>query len=1013
MGFSFNIFMLKVSSVKSNFMKRLFMLVLFCMPVIAGYAQFPITMTGEPISTTGWTYGGSGTGVAPSTTDSVFHITSAVEGEANYVYYNTPAQMDSFCQVQIDFDFQVIVSTGTPVADGFAFWCLSTPPSSTVTGSAIGLPNYANGLILLFDTYDNNSTPDNPIETLLGYNGTIYQYVEDAPAGQLCSNLNNQNYVTNGLWHHVKITYASGSIAVYYNYSATATQTGTYTLTGNRYFGFSGSTGLYYSQQNIKNVHIVANGTSSVPAVTSPVTYCQGATSDTLTATSTGFPLHWYTTDTATVTSLPSSPTPATTTAGSTYYFVRQGSGLCISQPDSILVNVSALPPAPSISGDTFYCAGSTAVPFTVTGSGIEWYTTDTGTIGSTTAPTASTGTAGYYTYYAASTVAGCTGPMDSITVHVQALPASPTLTGGSLTYCQYAPFVPLTVSGTDVLWYAAPPPSASADTAPVINTAIAGSHNYYVTQTVDGCTSNPLLVPVTVNPKPAPPATTPATYCQFTSATPMNATGSALEWYGPGVTTGYATAPTPSTTTPGVITYYVTQTISGCTSDSATVAATITAQPAPPVTADTTYCQFATSVPLTATGSNLQWYTAATGGISLPGAPTPPTATPGNTTWYVTQTVNGCESNRAPEMVTIIFMPNFTITTAKPFICQYDSMVLTYSGTPASYYDWVLPAGDDFAAGYNSGMSAVMVKFDQAAQHNYVYLTAGGPTGQCRTTDTLDIKVVPQPTADAMTKFDPCIGDTLNLALANESANADSFTWAIDNTPMSSSSVLNIVSANANTGGPFKISWNTVGVHTIELQTFTAEGCASKIIVDTVKVLGFPDATFTYHPLNGQLCVEDSILFQANDSSYSDLYEWTPTHFFNNLNTHDVWGKVEESAAEVTLTVINANGCTTSSSMEINPATCCVITFPSAFSPNGDTHNDVFRPIASGYHRFHSFRIENRWGQTVFETTEDKAEWDGTYNGVPQDMGVYYYYLTYDCGGQSLNQKGDVTLVR
>ena len=75
--------------------------------------------------------------------------------------------------------------------------------------------------------------------------------------------------------------------------------------------------------------------------------------------------------------------------------------------------------------------------------------------------------------------------------------------------------------------------------------------------------------------------------------------------------------------------------------------------------------------------------------------------------------------------------------------------------------------------------------------------------------------------------------------------------------------------------------------------------------------------------------------------------------------------------------------------------------------------HNDVFRPIASGYHRFHNFRIENRWGQTVFETTEDKAEWDGTYNGVPQDMGVYYYYLTYDCGGQSLNQKGDVTLVR
>ncbi|MEI7727482.1 MAG: hypothetical protein WCK09_20400 [Bacteroidota bacterium] len=38
---------------------------------------------------------------------------------------------------------------------------------------------------------------------------------------------------------------------------------------------------------------------------------------------------------------------------------------------------------------------------------------------------------------------------------------------------------------------------------------------------------------------------------------------------------------------------------------------------------------------------------------------------------------------------------------------------------------------------------------------------------------------------------------------------------------------------------------------------------------------------------------------------------------------------------------------------------------------------------------------------------------WDGNYNGVPQDMGVYYYFISYDCGGKTIEESGDVTLVR
>ena len=75
---------------------------------------------------------------------------------------------------------------------------------------------------------------------------------------------------------------------------------------------------------------------------------------------------------------------------------------------------------------------------------------------------------------------------------------------------------------------------------------------------------------------------------------------------------------------------------------------------------------------------------------------------------------------------------------------------------------------------------------------------------------------------------------------------------------------------------------------------------------------------------------------------------------------------------------------------------------------------DNVFQPIYSGYHQFHMFRIVNRWGQTVFQSASSSdAKWDGTFNGVPQDMGTYYYYIKYDCGGSTFEQKGDVTLVR
>ncbi len=106
-------------------------------------------------------------------------------------------------------------------------------------------------------------------------------------------------------------------------------------------------------------------------------------------------------------------------------------------------------------------------------------------------------------------------------------------------------------------------------------------------------------------------------------------------------------------------------------------------------------------------------------------------------------------------------------------------------------------------------------------------------------------------------------------------------------------------------------------------------------------------------------------------------------------------------------------------------PVDYCVW-LPSAFTPNNDGKNDLFGPGDNYCHpdfSDFSFNVYNRWGQMVFQTVDPGEKWDGKMNGIPQEMGVYFYALRYKYGGAFASQnkspgsstliKGDVTLIR
>ena len=91
-----------------------------------------------------------------------------------------------------------------------------------------------------------------------------------------------------------------------------------------------------------------------------------------------------------------------------------------------------------------------------------------------------------------------------------------------------------------------------------------------------------------------------------------------------------------------------------------------------------------------------------------------------------------------------------------------------------------------------------------------------------------------------------------------------------------------------------------------------------------------------------------------------------------------------------------------------------CQIIMPSAFTPNRDNRNDIFRVKYPEIVKELHFIIYNRWGQKVFETKDAYKGWDGTQNSGPAGAGTYVWRMNYtDADNNKYAQNGYVVLMR
>jgi gliding motility-associated-like protein len=172
------------------------------------------------------------------------------------------------------------------------------------------------------------------------------------------------------------------------------------------------------------------------------------------------------------------------------------------------------------------------------------------------------------------------------------------------------------------------------------------------------------------------------------------------------------------------------------------------------------------------------------------------------------------------------------------------------------------------------------------------------------------------------------------------------------------------------------------------EAITYTAE-------VSTL--CGITDDHITIHffppPIVNLAAQADTIICEGSELNF-DLSHLNASYLWPDGSTEPTYQTGEAGR----IIVLVENGCTTTSdTLTVQLENCdCPIYAPTAFTPNNDGHNDVFRLGFDCTFLDYELQVFNRWGRRVFVSQDPAEAWDGTAGGQAQAEGVFTYVIAY-----------------
>lgn len=209
----------------------------------------------------------------------------------------------------------------------------------------------------------------------------------------------------------------------------------------------------------------------------------------------------------------------------------------------------------------------------------------------------------------------------------------------------------------------------------------------------------------------------------------------------------------------------------------------------------------------------------------------------------------NATGSNTAVSTITVLANPNLSVSATQSSLCAGNSTTLSVNG--ASLFTWS-PSEE-----LNNSTGASVISTPSASQ---VY-TVIGTTGNCISTTTLSINVVPNPVINASaSNYTVCSGQPSALSVSG----ASSYSW-------SPSTALSSTTGSLITSNPTSnITYTVTGV---------SGSCQGSSMISLVVN---PNPTVNVSSSHAQICVGESATLTA---SGANSYTWSPTFGLNTIN--------------------------------------------------------------------------------------------------------------------------------
>lgn len=200
-------------------------------------------------------------------------------------------------------------------------------------------------------------------------------------------------------------------------------------------------------------------------------------------------------------------------------------------------------------------------------------------------------------------------------------------------------------------------------------------------------------------------------------------------------------------------------------------------------------------------------------------------------------------------------------------------------------------------------------------------------------------------------------------------------------------------------------------GIYTIT--AIDLMGCRDTLRNVSIKVEAYSNmgfANFNY-VVNADDDIIDNMVEFKNTSINSHQFTWSFGYPTNKSYEKDPQHTFPEAGKYiVTLIAINKYGCVDSISKLVYIEETASIYIPNAFTPNQDGVNDTFQVVGINIKDLYLV-IYNRWGEKIFESTNELKAWDGFYKDEVCKDDVYVYKVFYKlANGASKNLQKEKT---